>query len=118
MNPAEISSCPACQATLSNAFHRRLNGFWIGISAAECPNCKTELEYESGLSTKLKRAGLLTRTGVVGLIVSIALRVFTSTTDLVFNVMIGLSFVLFIAGILMSATKPDQIKVVVSGSID
>ena len=118
MNPAKISACPSCHAPLSNAFHRRLNRFWRGISSADCPNCETTLEYESGLKAKLRRAGVLTRAGVVGLVVSVALRLFASTTDLIFNAMIGLSFLLFVVGLLMSATKPDQIKVVVSGPAD
>ena len=82
----------------------------------DCPSCETALEYESDLKSKLKRAGLITRTGVIGLILSVAFRVVRNANDLVFDVMIGLSFLLVIVGILMSATKPDQMKVVVADS--
>ena len=110
--------CPVCQATLSNSFHRRLNRFWSGTSVANCPNCETTLEYEGGLKAKLKRAGILTRIGIVGLVVSIAFRIVGDATDLTVDALIGLSFVLLMAGILMSATKPDQINVVVSESTE
>ena len=85
---------------------------------ADCPSCKTTLEYEASLQAKLKRAGILTRIGVAGLIVTVAFRVIGNATDLAVDAMIGLSFVLLIAGILMSATKPDQIKVVVADATD
>jgi len=110
--------CPVCQAELSNSFHRHLNGFWGGVSAADCPSCNTALEYEATLKAKLKRAGILTRLGVAGLVVTVLFRVIGNAPDLAFNSMIGLSFVLLIVGILMSATKPEQIKVVVVATTD
>ena len=113
-----VTPCPVCQTPLSNSFHRRLNRFWSGTSVANCPSCETTLEYEGGLKAKLKRAGILTRIGVAGLVVSVAFRVIANATDLTIDAMIGLSFLLLIAGILMSATKPDQIKFVVVESTD
>lgn len=118
MNPTEISSCPSCEAALTNAFHRRLNTFWGGVSVADCPNCKATLEFESSLKVKLKRAGVLTRIGIIGFVVSVGLRFLANMNDLVFDVAIGLCLLIFVAGLLMSATKPDQIELVVSRSSD
>ena len=115
MKSALCSTCPVCDALLSNPFHRRLNRFWSGVSTAPCPSCNTELEYESDLKAKLSRASLVFRLGVIGLIASVALRVGVRTTGLTFDLMIGLSFAVLIVGFLMSATKPDRIKAVNSG---
>ena len=52
---------------------------------------------------------------MIGFVISVALLFGGGLTDLIFKEMIGLSFVLFIAGLLMSATKPDRIKVVAAG---
>ena len=114
MSPATISTCPACNSALPNSFHRRLNRLWRGVSSAACPVCQVELEYSDDLKTKLRRAGWVFRTGLIALIVLLALRTLTSIEGLPFDLMIGLSLVLVVAGILMSATKPGQIRVVLS----
>lgn len=85
---------------------------------AHCPSCDIELEYESDLKAKLSRAGLLFRLGVIGLVVSVALRVVAVANNLVVDLMIGLSFVLLVLGFFMSATKPDRVRIVPSESSD
>lgn len=112
MSETSISNCPACHAALPNSFHRRLNKLWRGVSSAACPACEASLEYGGDLRAKLHRAGLVFRAGLIVLVVALALRTGAAIEGLPFNLMIGLSFVLFVVGVFMSATKPDEIEVV------
>lgn len=82
------------------------------MSSAACPECDVELEYGGDLQAKLRRAGLVFRIGLIALIVLLALRAVTPVGRVPFDLMIGVSVVLVVIGIFMSATKPDKIKIV------
>ncbi len=109
-----LSNCPACNSDLPNSFHRRLNRLWKGVSSAACLRCGVELEYESHLRTKLRRAGLVFRIGLIALPISFVVRTVVPIISQTFDLFVGFSLVLVFAGIFLSATKPDQIVVVIS----
>lgn len=88
------------------------------MSSAKCPECNVRLEYGSTLQAKLRRAGLVFRTGLVAMLVLLALRAVTTDWRVPFDLMIAISLMLVVIGIFMSATKPDQINVVRSGRGD
>ncbi len=113
-----FSKCPACNSDLPNSFHRRLNRLWKGVSSAACPECGVELEYDDQLQTKLRRAGLVFRIGLVALLVSLAARTVVPIERQVFDLVVGFSLVLVFAGIFLSATKPDRVVVVISERSD